>query len=194
MNTAQRIVSLVDKMRKNSSIFRMWKNIPLAKECIQLLHDLDDPDEDSLGKALACRAIREQLPEYDIPRFVLDIMHFERELLLQANNEGAGDPDALESIDLDIHRLNDYIDIQNIGTTEFIQRYDSHLNFDPVERTPQWEELYYDVEKECDRQLGDTPRGMGFCFAYWSTRRTVLAQHGIQWRSPGEMNPRVMFD
>ena len=79
-------------------------------------------------------------------------------------------------------------------TTEFIERYQRHLKFDPVERTPQWEAMYYEVERECDRRLGDTPRGMGFCFAYWSTLRQVLHERGIDWRSPSEMNPRVMFD
>ena len=40
----------------------------------------------------------------------------------------------------------------------------------------------------------DEPRGMGFCFNYWSAKRAALARRGIQWRSPSAMNPRVMFD
>ncbi|MBR1755684.1 MAG: hypothetical protein IJ739_04085 [Bacteroidaceae bacterium] len=31
-------------------------------------------------------------------------------------------------------------------------------------------------------------------FAYWSTLRQVLAQRGILWQLPGELNPEVMFD
>ena len=189
----KRIIALVDEMRENSREMRMWKNIPLAKECIQLLRDLDDPEETPMGKALACNAIYEQLPEYDVPRFTLDLLHYERELLEQSDEEGDNYP-TLEEVDQDIQCLNDYIDIEHVSIEEFMRRHLRHLNFDPVERTPQWEDLYYVVEQECDRQLGDIPRGMGFCFAYWSTRRHVLAEHGIHWRSPGEMNPRVMFD
>ena len=77
---------------------------------------------------------------------------------------------------------------------EFIERHHRRLKFDPVERTPRWEEAYYEAERECDRRLGDTPRGMGFCFSHWSIFRQVLAERGIHWRTPSELNPRVMFD
>lgn len=190
-NIAERIVALVGDMRTNSEDSRMWKNIPLAKECLQLLRDLDDPDETPMGKALACNAICEQLPEYDVPRFVLEILRFERQLVEQAvGEEGL----TLEEVDDEIGRLSDYIDTDNVSNQTFMERYHRHLDFDPVERTPRWEELYCEVEQECDRRLGDMPRGMGFCFAHWSTMREVLTEHGIQWRSPGAMNPHVMFD
>ena len=193
---AQQIIAMVDEMRENSSEMRMWKNLPLAKECMQLLRDLDDPEETPMGKALACEAIREQLPDQSIPRFVLDILRYERELLEQAGdevNENENNP-TLEEIDEEIRRLEEYIDIEHVSRDEYAKRYGRYLKFDEVERTPQWEELFYEVEQECDRRLGDMPRGMGFCFAYWSTLRQVLSEHGIQWRSPHEMNPRVMFD
>jgi hypothetical protein len=35
---------------------------------------------------------------------------------------------------------------------------------------------------------------MGFCFAYWAEKRAALARHGIDWNSPQDMNPGVMFD
>ena len=87
MITADKIIALVDKMRENSREQRFWENIPLAQECVGLLRALDDPEEDSQGKAMACNAICEQLPEYDMPRFVLDILHYERELLMEAEKE-----------------------------------------------------------------------------------------------------------
>ena len=190
---AERIVSLVDVMRSNSSEHGMWKNLPLAKECMQLLRDLDDPDETPMGKALACEAICEQLSEYDIPRFMLDILHYEREQLEQSTEEDDNYP-TTEDVDQKIRRLTDYIDTEHVSVAEFRKRYQRHLMFDPIERTPQWEEIYYEVERECDRRLGDTPRGMGFCFAYWMTLHQVLAERGIQWRSPSVLNPGVMFD
>ena len=191
---AERIVALVDEMRENSQQMRMWKNIPLAEECICLLRNLDDPEETPLGMAMACNAICEQLPEYDVPRFVLGILHYERELLEQAGDETSENGPTLEEVDGDIQRLTDYIDTEHVSTEEFIERHHRMLKFDPVERTPQWEALYYEAEQECDRRLGDIPRGMGFCFAHWSTFRQVLAEHGIEWRSPSVMNPHVMFD
>lgn len=190
-NIASRIIDLVDEMRHNSQDMRMWKNIPLAQECLQLLRQLDDPAETPMGKALACNAICEQLPEYDVPRLVLEILCFERKLVEQA----AGDEGlTLDEVDAEIQRLSDYIDTDRISPETFMKRHHRHLNFDPIERTRLWEDIYYEAEQECDRRLGDTPRGMGFCFAHWSTFRQVLAEKGIRWRSPGEMNPRVLFD
>lgn len=193
-NPTKRIIALVDEMRENSHEFRMWKNIPLAKECIQLLRDLDDPEETPLGKAMACDAICEQLPEYDVPRFMLGILRYERELLEQSDEEPGDNGPTLEEVDQKIQCLTDYIDTEHVSIEEFFKRHHRMLQFDPVERTPRWEEVYYEAERECDRRLGDTPRGMGFCFAHWSTFRQVLAKYGIQWRSPSEMNPHVMFD
>lgn len=70
-----------------------------------------------------------------------------------------------------------------------------HLRTDPVEYTWEWEKIYYDVEDELDRRLANVPRQMGFCFQYWSMKRELLMEkYGIDWRSPSQMNPRVMFD
>lgn len=70
-----------------------------------------------------------------------------------------------------------------------------HLRKDPVEYSVDWERIYYDVEDELDRILADTQRGMGFCFKYWSVKHDLLKKkYGIEWRSPSQMNPRVMFD
>ena len=51
---AEKIIKNVEQMRENSQEMRMWKNIPLAKECVQLLKDIDDPEETPMGKAFAC--------------------------------------------------------------------------------------------------------------------------------------------
>lgn len=70
-----------------------------------------------------------------------------------------------------------------------------HLRTDPEEYTWEWEKIYYDVEAELDRRLANVPRQMGFCFQYWAMKRELLMEkYGIDWRSPSQMNPRVMFD
>lgn len=70
-----------------------------------------------------------------------------------------------------------------------------HLRTDPVEYTWKWETIYYEVEDELDRRLANVPRQMGFCFQYWAMKRELLMEkYGIDWRSPSQMNPRVMFD
>lgn len=69
-----------------------------------------------------------------------------------------------------------------------------YLKYDPVQLSPQWEENIYEIEKECDARLKGEMRGMGFCYAYWSAKRAVAAEYGIDWVSPSGMNPGVMFD
>lgn len=191
---AERIVANVEKMRKNAQEMSMWKNLPLARECVELLREIDDAEETPMGKALACEAIIEQLPQYDVPRLVLSILHYEEELLRQSDEIEAGRYPTAEEVAREIQRLEDYIDVEHVSPSAFKEKYQRHLNADPIERTPEWEEMYYEVEQECDRRLKGIPRGMGFCFAYWSTLRTVLAERGIEWHSPGQLNPRVHFD
>ena len=189
---ADRIVALVKKMRKNSENQEMHLNLPLAQKAFAMLEALDDPEEDALGKAYACDAIVEQLPEYDVPRFVLSILR--RELAWLEESTEKSEWLHPEDVKNEISKFEDYINPDAISMQEFCKKYNRHLLFDPVERTPLWEEIYYDVEVECFRHLKGAPRGMGFCFGYWAEKRAALAKRGIDWQSPHMMNPRVMFD
>lgn len=190
----ERIAKLYQQMRKNSEDMRMWKNLPLAKECVGLLREIDDPKESAMDKAMGCVRVAEQLPEFDVPRMVLGILRYALELIEHSGEDGKEDYPTAQEVSADIRLLEDYIDVEHVSYTTFMERYNRHLHFDPIMRNPAWEESYYEVEQECDRRLGDMPRGMGFCFAYWSTLADVLAEHGVEWHSPSQLNPRVMFD
>ena len=192
MSKADKIVALVEKMRKNSENQEMHLNLPLAEKAMKLLEALDDPEEGPLGKAYACNAIIEQLPEYDVPRFVLGILR--RELAWLEESTEKSEWLHPEDVKNEISKFEDYINPDAISMQEFCKKYNRHLLFDPVERTPLWEEIFYEVEEECYRHLKGSPRGMGFCFGYWAEKRGVLAKYGIDWQTPHMMNPRVMFD
>lgn len=69
------------------------------------------------------------------------------------------------------------------------------LKVDPVEYTWEWEYIYYSLEDELDALLAHVPKGMGFCFHYWSAKEDLLRKkYNIQWKSPSVMNPNVIFD
>ena len=68
------------------------------------------------------------------------------------------------------------------------------LQYDPIEDSEAYLSVIDEVERRLYDELKDEPRGMGSCFLYWSAKRDLLAEYGIEWRSPGVMNPRVMFD
>lgn len=190
--TTKQIVKNVDLMRKNAQNQAIYKNLPLARQTFALLEELDDPEEGPLGKAYACNAILEQLSEYDTPRFALELLR--RELAWLEESEEKSENLTAEDVLLDIERLEAYIDEKGLSMEDFCDKYGRHLLFDPVERTPRWEEVWYDVEEECDRMMKGHPRGMGFCFGFWAAQRQVLKKYGIVWKSPAEMNPRVLFD
>lgn len=193
--TVERLLAIVNEMRENAQDMRSYRNLPLADEFMELLKSIDDPEEEGIGKVHAIEAIVDYLSEYDVPRRMLAIRRYELEqLALCTADDLKNEPHLAEELAYNIRKLEDYIDTQHIGTEDFRKKYNRHLKFDPIERTPEWEDIYYNVEQECDRRLGDTPRGMGFCFGYWAELRNVLAERGIEWHSPHELNPRVMFD
>ena len=188
-----RIIALVDEMKQNSEDMRIWANIPLALDALLLIRSIPDEEEEtSLGKAYACNAVLEQLSEYDVPRLCLLILKIELEFL-RASDEKS---DWLKKEDIlhDIEKLEAYTDPDNISNEEFSKKYGRMLKFDPIERTSLWEDNIYKAELEVDKILEGVPHGMGYCHAHWPALKRVLAQRGIPWKSPTELNPRVLFD
>ena len=120
---AEKIIKNVEQMRENSQEMRMWKNIPLAKECVQLLKDIDDPEETPMGKALACEAIIQQLPEYDVPRLVLSILHYKLQLVKESEEYDPERYPTEEEVVNDIQRLSDYIDTEHVSNEWFRKLY-----------------------------------------------------------------------
>ena len=71
------------------------------------------------------------------------------------------------------------------------------LSHDPVESDPRHAEVFARIDGEVDALLADHPqRGAeGFCHVWWKTKKRLLEErYGIDWRSPAEMNPHVIFD
>jgi hypothetical protein len=67
------------------------------------------------------------------------------------------------------------------------------FEYDPVEDTPEYKAVIKEVAALTERELNGR-RGLGTCHYYWSIKKRLLAERGITWRSPAEMNPGVLFD
>lgn len=183
----ERVVELYEQMKVNwNELGEPWRNIPLVKEAFEIMWEIPDIIEDVFDttkeKANTMDVIASYLEETLTPRLRLEICEFIKGL----------EPDLEENNQL-IGYIDDYLN-PDMSMEEFCKKHEKTLRFDPVERTEKWEKVIYDVELECAELLKDEPRGMGFCFSYWSTKTAVLAKHGITWKSPSAMNPRVMFD
>ena len=66
-----------------------------------------------------------------------------------------------------------------------------------VEDDPRYAAIFARIDDEVRAALADHPqRGAeGFCYVVWGTKKRLLKEkYGIDWRSPDEMNPHVIFD
>ena len=65
---------------------------------------------------------------------------------------------------------------------------------DPVEYT----DAYLAIEPEAERLIRElTGEGeyLGFCHTYWATKKRVLKEeYGIDWQSPSDRHPGMLFD
>ena len=68
---------------------------------------------------------------------------------------------------------------------------------DPIEKDPKMRAIFIAVDKEVETELAKHPERdmLGFCHIFWETKKRILKEkHGINWKSPSEMNPETCFD
>lgn len=169
-----------------------WKNLQLVPEAYEKLVALPldfDEEVNAANRVDLIGHFADCISELDIPRFSLKM----REYQLSIYDQAEGCETRRQDIEKDIERLKDYLN-PLVSVNAFCRKYNRHLRFDNVERSPEWEKVIYEVEKEVDEELKGEPRGMGFCYSYWSAKKAALARHGIEWASPSATNPGVIFD
>ena len=69
---------------------------------------------------------------------------------------------------------------------------------DPVEETAAYRAVVANVERSVDATLlafGMPLHQIGYCHAFWPLKQAVLRDdYGIDWKTPAEMNPTILFD
>lgn len=68
---------------------------------------------------------------------------------------------------------------------------------DPIEETQEFKNALKEIQPELDklnRELDEGGMHMGSCHIYWARKKELLKSHGIDWKTPAECNPYVMFD
>ncbi len=72
---------------------------------------------------------------------------------------------------------------------------DLRLFQDPIVDDPHTKELVEAAYVEAEHELTNRGRGLGHCHVVWAmTKRILREKHGIDWLSPREMNPWILFD
>ena len=194
---------LIDQMNKNKDEGNIWKNIPLMREIIHEFKDVAPFRSAEINPVYKAHYIagmleNDYIDKRETPRLYQSLCELYR---LYRDFEAPSDFDDFLKENFDKYyfrkvdsRIYKFAWIADKIALDCWDGLGGMLKVDPVQATPEWENVIYEVEKEVDEELKDEPRGMGFCFSYWSAKRAALARRGIEWRSPSAMNPRVMFD
>ena len=65
---------------------------------------------------------------------------------------------------------------------------------DPIEETEEFKKIEKELEEKITSEIGEGGY-MGFCHLYWITKKRILKRdYNIDWKSPAELNPHIMFD
>ena len=68
------------------------------------------------------------------------------------------------------------------------------FSHDPIEDTPEYKAIKDELEEKIIARIG-TNRGMGYCHLYWGAKKRILEEdYGIEWKTPNELNPHVLYD
>lgn len=70
------------------------------------------------------------------------------------------------------------------------------VRHDPIENDPKYADVFKIVDAEVDQMLSkESRRGRGFIHIIWETKKWHLKRkYNIDWLTPAEMNPHIMFD
>lgn len=68
------------------------------------------------------------------------------------------------------------------------------MEIDPVERTPEYLKIRYELEEKIDEALEHQRGYYDYCKEYWMAKRLILrSDYGISWKSPATLNPNIEF-
>lgn len=129
----------------------------------------------------------------DHPRLKLRLLRCQQKTLHRIEAATGRELNYSETILKDIRYIEQQIFLADEGRLDEIEQ-KGHLRHDPVEWTKRWEEIIDKADEMAFSQLKDCPRGMGFCFGFWSERKAALRKMGVEWCTPHQMNPHVHFD
>lgn len=195
----ERLVDIYNEMCINGEAGELWRNIPGAKEIMHIMKNIAPERDSEINPAvrmLICESIigNDLIDLRDTPRLYLEYLEYWKECHdMPKTDEELSDTELDADFKETAEEMSRKVRTMLAGD---MTPWDTlgYLKYDPVQLSPQWEENIYEIEKECDARLKGEMRGMGFCYAYWSVKRAVAAEYGIDWVSPSGMNPGVMFD
>lgn len=74
----------------------------------------------------------------------------------------------------------------------------SNIKYDLIEDTKEYKEIVNELEKKIDSMMTllNVSRDVaGACHIYWNIKKNILKEdYNMEWKSPSELNPDIIFD
>ncbi len=188
-----------------------YKDVPALKEIVQLVERqlAGDSDESTLVDSIA--VLGYVADRYDsLGRFAVSAKFYNQilSLALRLKQQYGTDTDGIDGyLYAALQARNFYIDddcddLAGIAT-ELMSESDAQrilnerkerrrsLKHDPVEMTEEYLAVIDEIEEKVEKSR--TTYGHGSCFEVWSLKKSYLLEHDIEWHTPSELNPQVLF-
>ena len=171
---------------------RSWLIAPLAQHAYDMMLGVSTDDEESLKTMIAVIDRLCSVINSDHPRLLMKLYAMQYSFEKQRNEPNT---DALKDT---AEQLVSLATLSACDTwyAPLKEEIEALLGKDAViEYSEEYEAVIDKVEEEVGNKMGNQPYAMGMCFEIWHIKQTILAEkYGIEWRTPSQMNPRVMFD
>ena len=66
------------------------------------------------------------------------------------------------------------------------------IQYDPIEDTEEYKKAMKEIQPILDKAFPE--KYIGICHSIWFLQKSLLEKKGIEWKTPVEMNPGVLFD
>ena len=65
---------------------------------------------------------------------------------------------------------------------------------DMVETTAAYQEAMKEIQPQLETEFAPNKHKLGLCHQIWARKKQLLAERGIDWKTPAEINPDIQFD
>ena len=72
-----------------------------------------------------------------------------------------------------------------------------NIKNDSIENSEEYKKIKDELEKKINMkiEIDGYKKGIGYCHIYWEYKKEILKKdYGIEWKSPAELNPNIIFD
>lgn len=171
-----------------------WQNAGLCRVMLRYGRELERvSDSGDIADTLCSAAERMEDSLFDHPRLKAELVRFIIRSLHALECREGHDISSTDHFVEQLALLERNIAFADSGQLNRVEQTGIE-KYDPVEWTEPYENAIDDATRQALDRLKDYPRRLGFCHAYWAELRDALAERGVEWRSPSEMNPHTLYD